>query len=321
MVLRSCLSLLFIAFPCILISTISKFSYHKSQRRSFRSVSASTMILLIFVPILFLPILALSEKDSTVEIHEASELEDLKLKVSDLEFIIHKNNNILMSKVTQLAENSRQIKGMEVKIESLKNTIQKMKNSSGDASYSEVRMRNMEEEVGHLWAALRKNNFNIHILGLNARENEEKLIALISKVRKMESVISEQWVQIQQVEQALLLIKKRVQKISMGKNNVKSTVSRFIADLQKHHLPKALDWLGLSAYTKRNATFRFKAMLYLKKIISKVRDFHHEVQYSIKHAMKNNGSTANLVNDEFIFFLASALIISPMLIAFQLITG
>lgn len=43
------------------------------------------------------------------------------------EFIIHKNNNILMSKVTQLAENSRQIKGMEVKIESLKNTIQKMK--------------------------------------------------------------------------------------------------------------------------------------------------------------------------------------------------
>lgn len=43
------------------------------------------------------------------------------------ESIVHKNNNILMSKITQIAESTRQIQEMEVKIESLKNNIEKMK--------------------------------------------------------------------------------------------------------------------------------------------------------------------------------------------------
>ncbi|XP_058100579.1 uncharacterized protein LOC131245262 isoform X2 [Magnolia sinica] len=165
-----------------------------------------TTAFLISVPILSSTVLALSDhqsfcRDPTDNV--ICQLEEMKQKVSRLESILEVNMKSLNAKDVYLEEKEKLIEEMTHKIHFLQNAMVDIKKSLGDSSYYEERVRLLEDEVRLLWAESRKNNFNIHVLDANARDAEEKLEELTSQVEKMGSIVTEQWIQIQQLEQAL----------------------------------------------------------------------------------------------------------------------
>ncbi|CAL8996823.1 unnamed protein product, partial [Prunus brigantina] len=68
---------------------------------------------------------------------------------------------------------------------------------------TDVRLNALEEEVRLLWAASRKYNFNVHVLESKAQDAEDRLETVASQAQKMADIVTEQWIQIQRLEQAL----------------------------------------------------------------------------------------------------------------------
>ncbi|CAL8155480.1 unnamed protein product [Prunus armeniaca] len=72
-----------------------------------------------------------------------------------------------------------------------------------DSLANDERLNALEGEVRLLWAASRKYNFNLHVLESKAQDAEDRLETVASQSQKMADIVTEQWIQIQRLGQAL----------------------------------------------------------------------------------------------------------------------
>ncbi|KAJ9566474.1 hypothetical protein OSB04_002440 [Centaurea solstitialis] len=141
--------------------------------------------------------MATISQSSTDLIHEIREAE---LKVVRLEFILEESIIIVDSKNLYIKEREKLVEEMTDEVDHLQSAVLTMKNDSSSAN---ERFHRLEEEVRLLWAAARRNNFELHTLESKAQDAESRLEITKSRVEKMASVVTEQWIQIQHLEQAL----------------------------------------------------------------------------------------------------------------------
>ncbi|XP_043687911.1 uncharacterized protein LOC122639147 isoform X2 [Telopea speciosissima] len=222
------------------------------------------------------------------------ELQQMKLKIAHMESVLEESVENLNAKSLHLKEQEKLIEEMKHKIHSLQTALISMK---GDSSFAEEKINALEEKVQLLWDASRKNNFNMHILETKARDAEKRLEVVSSQVEKMTDIVTEQWIQIQQLEQALLIATRN---LKAQKANYRCT---FLKVLGQYSFVRES---FLSSYTSQ-------ALHQLKKTISAAKIYHHELQGFVKQEMERNEFTAVLANKEVIFFVASALIIFPIM--------
>ncbi|KAG0493965.1 hypothetical protein HPP92_004959 [Vanilla planifolia] len=265
-------------------------------------------------------ILALSELHHIPANIDTSELEEMKFQLAKLELILEESRASLDSKTLQLEESNKMIEEMDKKIESLQKTLNDAKVQNGGSSFLDERFKTMEDEVQQLWDVSRRYNFHIHISEFKVLEAEKRMDAVYSEVEKMEGVINEQWIQVQQLEQSLQMTKvmtSRAKKKASSVNHGKSQLAecpmlkftRSLGRPSQSHLVRLPDSFFLGDSISRS--FLLKTVKQFKRIMSAARKQHHELQYSIKLAMEMNEYTAPLANEELIFFLASALVVFP----------
>ncbi|RWR89600.1 Glycosyl transferase, family 35 [Cinnamomum micranthum f. kanehirae] len=247
------------------------------------------------------------------------ELQEMKMKIARLESTLEESTGNLNAKASYLEEKEKQIEEMTHMIQLLENVLVNNKKLQVDSSSSKERINGLEEEVRNLWAASRKTNFDIHILESKTRDAEEKIEELTSRVEQVENIVTEQWIQIRQLEQALQITEMRTLKAHAAADSTRCIFLKFIKGFNADHLQKAFvldpDLLSrdfvLSPYLSR-------ASQQFKRYGSAARKYHHELQGSVKQFMDRNEFTAALANEEVVFFLASAIIIFPLMTAWIL---
>ncbi|KAG8365509.1 hypothetical protein BUALT_Bualt18G0112400 [Buddleja alternifolia] len=138
------------------------------------------------------------------------QLEEAKLKIARLESILGERTGEINAKSEYLRECEKKNEELTVEIDRLKAVF-----SSFEYDYprANLKLSALEEEVRLLWAASRKNNFEIYGLEYKALDAERRLKEATSKVEEMAEIVSEQWIQIQQLEQAVHMAEVRTSKV------------------------------------------------------------------------------------------------------------
>ncbi|KAL6553262.1 hypothetical protein OROGR_007104 [Orobanche gracilis] len=240
----------------------------------------------------------------------AREVEEANLKLIRLESILHERTAEVDAKTRQLRDCEKKIDELTAEINRLKTAVSSFEH---DYSRADLRLSALEEEVRLLWAASRKHNFEIYALKYGALDAESRLKEVTSQVEEMSEIVSEQWIQIQQLEQALHMAEKRTSKI---RNELwrRCPFVKFFVTLFSDRL-ETLKGI-LNPYVPRDGTvlvfFKSKAL----RTFRAARHYHHKV--FIWHAMQNNELTAALAHQELVFFVASALVAFPLMSACML---
>ncbi|XP_038894494.1 uncharacterized protein LOC120083049 isoform X2 [Benincasa hispida] len=285
---------------------------------------AACAIKTIFLfPAIFSPLFVVSEIASPGRSGNdgfINELLEIKLRISHLESVLEESKQNLTEKSSELKAQEKLIEAMSHKVQSLESALSDMKKktSSDDESIAVL-----EDEVRRLWAESRKNNFDIHILKAKVQEAEEKLEEVTSQVEKKSSIVSEQWIQIRHLEQALEMSKIQALKVRRQVALTRCTFLKlantcFVKQLQKdlqtlnHHLFNKVPTLS-SRVTG--------AIHHLQRVYEEAKKYHHELQRLIKQEMERNEYAAYLANKEFIFFLASALVTFPIFGAWMFLSS
>ncbi|KAH0878739.1 hypothetical protein HID58_066133 [Brassica napus] len=180
------------------------------------------------------------------------------------------------------------------------------------------RISELEEEIKLLWAALRTANFELHVLEDKARDAERQVKATAFEVKQviyslvfdfwgggfkrsswlwllgMTEVVTEQWIQVQHLEQ--------MKEFNNRRNRVPSrcTLLKLMSDIR---------WEVKNALSQ------------LRSLWAAVTKYHHQLQGFIKHEMERNQITSALANSEVVFFMASALIAFPVFGAWILLSA
>ncbi|XVF87433.1 hypothetical protein PTKIN_Ptkin18bG0119800 [Pterospermum kingtungense] len=245
------------------------------------------------------------------------ELHHTKLKISRLESVLEETIESINAKTLHLKEREKLLQDMDNKITYLQSALSSLKDES---LLVDERVKALEEEVHRLWAVLRKNNFEFHVLESKAEDAEDRLEVVSSRVEKMAEVVTEQWIQIQHLEQALQIAEMRALQ-ARRQRYMRCTFLKFTRDLSERHLPKMLGALDSYSWVKVSAIkyYMYQALQQLRRFYSATKEYHHELQGFIKQEMRRNEFTAAFVNDELVFFLASALITFPILSAWMVL--
>ncbi|CAN0853178.1 hypothetical protein LINGRAHAP2_LOCUS5551 [Linum grandiflorum] len=170
---------------------------------------------------------------------------------------------------------------------------------------------------------LRRNNFDIHVLKTRAAESEERLDKLASHAEKITDVVSERWIQIQQFEQALQLVEMRLIKAKRVARYSRCTFLKFMDDLHGRYIQRTLRSLNQWLLGDASAMRPYVSYIVeqLKRFFATVKESHFEVQSLIKQIMEDYELTASIANSEVVFFMASALIVFPVMSAWLLLSS
>ncbi|XP_077228989.1 myosin heavy chain-like protein isoform X2 [Tasmannia lanceolata] len=212
------------------------------------------------------------------------QLEETKLKISRFESILEENTKNLNMKALDLEAKEKLTVDMAHKIEFLQNALLDIKQLVGGSSDLKERVEELEEEVRHLWDVSRKNNFKLHILEARASDAEDKLEAVASEVEQMENIVTEQWIQIRQLEQALQLTQVRMLRALRKAESDKFILLKFIKDFHGGHLQKIIGVLDANLFgddfVLRPYLSQFSHQF--KRIMSAAQKYHHEVSIPAK---------------------------------------
>ncbi|XP_020551316.1 uncharacterized protein LOC105167885 isoform X2 [Sesamum indicum] len=140
----------------------------------------------------------------------ACEVQEAKRKIARLESILEERIEEINAKSRYFGECEKKIGELTTEIGRLKTTLSSVEH---DYSRANEKLSALEEEVRLLWAASRKNNFEIHRLEHKALDAERRLKEISLQVGERTEIVSEQWIQIQQLEQALHMTEMRTSKI------------------------------------------------------------------------------------------------------------
>ncbi|EXC30570.1 hypothetical protein L484_015062 [Morus notabilis] len=190
---------------------------------------------------------SLSQASVTSENDCFRKLQELKLKIAHLELKFDETIRNLNEKELQIEEQEKLIQQMSNEIHLLQSSVLSLKSElQRDSSGANERLNALEEEVRLLWAAARKNNFDIHVLKSKAQDAEDKLETVASQAEKMADIVTEHWIQIQRLEQAL---------------HITQLIDRLFGD----HPQKVLG--VLDSFT-----------LQLKRVFAVATEYHHELE-------------------------------------------
>lgn len=226
------------------------------------------------------------------------ELQEVKLKIAWLESVLDQWIGTLEAKRIYLDEREKQIEEMAHQIRDLQSDLSSFK---GGPSYVEERVIALEEEVRQLWAASRNNNFELHSYKIKAQDAEAKVEEVTSRVEKISDIVTEQWIQIQQLEQALKVIEMR----SLGtRRQVRCSFFKILEPC-------------LFGKESTLASYLSRALYKMKGNFATAKKYHHQLQGHIKQKMETYELTAALANEELVFFMASAVIVFPVMVAWM----
>ncbi|XP_064940398.1 uncharacterized protein LOC103999326 isoform X2 [Musa acuminata AAA Group] len=178
-----------------------------------RSGSARSIVLLASSAVLLTAILGISDTSPSGSGALISEMEDLRLKTARLESILEESMETINSKEVHLEEKYKLIGEMEEKIQLLQNALHEIKGSVSDLLKAEDRISALEEEVQLLLEQSMKNENNIQTLESSADDASQKMEVTDYEIKKMDSLVTEQWIQIRQLEQAFQLTKMMTSKV------------------------------------------------------------------------------------------------------------
>ncbi|XP_021636946.2 uncharacterized protein LOC110632884 isoform X2 [Hevea brasiliensis] len=298
-------------------------SSHGQRSSRDETTTMAAIYLLILFPAIFLSsLLDLSSQDPQSIHHLLPQLHDAKLKVAQLESSLEEIIQKVKDRDLYLEEGEYRIQEMEKKINDLQSTLSNLKGGSLPLP-ADQKVNVLEEEIRVLWATSRKNNFDLHVLESKAREAEDRLQTVTSQVEKMADIVSEQWIQIQQFEQALQLREMSILKARRRARIPRCSFLKFINDLSGEYLPKSLGPLGSHLFGMESAfgSYISQTLHQLERFFSTVKESHHELQGFIKREMERHEFSARIANEELVFFVASALIIFPVLSAWMLLSS
>ncbi|CAL9014815.1 unnamed protein product [Prunus brigantina] len=266
-------------------------------------------------PALFSSLFALSQ--TTCSPHHINDNDDnsslcqlhqFQLKIDHLESVLAESIQNLTEKIDRIEEREKRIDDMAQKIHHLQSVLSTLK---GDSLATDERLKALEEEVRLLWAASRKYNFDLHVLESKAQDAEDRLETVASRAQKMADVVTEQWIQIQQLEQALHITQMRTMRVQ--RQLTRCIFLKFINNLSDDPLLKTLG-PNFKSYFSR-------ALHQFKRVFAEFKRSHHELQHFIKEKLKKNEFTAALANEELVFFMASALITFPVMSVWMLLSS
>ncbi|KAH7655677.1 hypothetical protein IHE45_18G027800 [Dioscorea alata] len=251
--------LLLTLLPLQLLSLASRL-LNKPLAQRFNA--ARSALLLVSIPILLSAIFAFPNAEPSKDIAFSSELEKLKLKIDHLESILQENARILNSKTHHLDEEKKLAEALELKINSLERSLDSLK-------------------VQLLWAESRGSNFDIHMLESKVIDAVKNLEAVASAADKLDNIVTEQWIQIQQLDQALQMAKIKVAKVhkkSASKfqikgKNIKDKISEgiFYPFQEAVGLPDSF-WLGNPV----SSSLISQLLDLVRRIMSTTKNFHYE---------------------------------------------
>ncbi|KAE9594967.1 hypothetical protein Lalb_Chr18g0059391 [Lupinus albus] len=246
--------------------------------------------------------------------HFTSQIHQINLKIAHLELVLEENNGKLKERQQYLEECEKRMNEMSENIYHLHSTLSTLK---ADSLNVEERFKAQEEEVQLLWSTLRRNNFDLHNLKSKAQDTEEKLEEITSRVEKMSAIVTEQWIQVQHLEQALHITKMRTlnaQRAGYSRCTFLKFINSILDDL------RAVESYIFGERTTVSSLISW-SMDQLKRCSSVTKKYHHQLQGFVKDLMKKSELTASLANDELVFFLASALITFPLLSAWMFLSS
>ncbi|CAI9087397.1 OLC1v1021454C1 [Oldenlandia corymbosa var. corymbosa] len=225
------------------------------------------------------------------------EIQESKLKLAQLETDLERS-------IQELNERSVRIKACEKKIEELDLLTNSLRSSlaslEADHSHVNEKVSNLEAELTLLWSTSRKKYFEIHTLECRLRDAEKRLNGTKAQVNEVTEIISEQWIQIQQLEQAVHMAEFRTMKVKRQLRAARCPFVRFIKNVVGDHFAM-LNWI-LDPYLYDGfATLESsisEAPICLRKTFSAVKHYHHQLQGYIKQYMLRNKVTAVLVHKE-----------------------
>ncbi|KAL7211761.1 hypothetical protein ACSBR2_014596 [Camellia fascicularis] len=252
--------------------------------------------------------------------HLICDFEDAKLKIARLEAILEETTQNINAKSLYLEESRKLVDEMTHEMDRLQSALSSLK---GESSRTNERLNQLEEEIRLLWATLRKTNFELHFLESKAQDAENRLELASSKVETMAAIITEQWIQIQQLEQALHIAEMRALKVKRQTRSTRCTFLKLVRNLFGNHLQKFMEMLDSFLFDKESAfgSYLSQVMHQLEKILSATKKYHHELQGFVKQEMEKNEFTAALAHKEVVFFVASALITFPIMSAWMLLSS
>ncbi|KAJ7968607.1 Alpha-1,4 glucan phosphorylase [Quillaja saponaria] len=299
--------------PCQLHSRACKLSLttkksHKTNNRKLlkpKPVGTSKMAAyraLFLLPAIFVIVFPLLETRLSAQPNNdlISELQQIKLKIAHLESVLEESIKSSNEKSLYLRQCEKRIEEMSNKIQNLQSTLSSIEIKS---LHTEGRLEALEEEVQLLWAASRKNNFDLHILESKAQDADDRLELLTSQVEQMADIVTEHWIQIQRLEQALQITKIRTMKSRRQVGSARCIFLKVSRVLDSFLFGEGVTWSS-----------RLSQCLHqLRRLFTAAKKYHHELQAVIKKEMERYEFTASLVNDELVFFLASALITFPLI--------
>ncbi|XWS19637.1 hypothetical protein CRYUN_Cryun31cG0032800 [Craigia yunnanensis] len=216
------------------------------------------------------------------------ELHDAKLKISRLESVIEERIQSINAKTLYLKEREKLFEDMEKKITYLQSALSSLKH---DLLLADERLKALEEEVHLLWAVSRKNNFEFHVLESKVQDAEDRLEVVTSQVEKISEVVTEQWIQIQHLEQAFLAEMRALQ--AQRQRNMRWTFLKFISGLSVRNLPKMFGVLDSYSLGKGSVLkYMSQALQQLRRFYSATKKYHHEFfsDLSGRHLPKMFGS-------------------------------
>ncbi|XP_016559816.1 uncharacterized protein LOC107859349 isoform X1 [Capsicum annuum] len=239
------------------------------------------------------------------------ELEKAKIKIARLESILDERMTKLNAKIQYIRETEKKIEDISIEIDNLTTALSKLQHHSS-------RINALEEKVQLLWDAARKNNFEIHELEFKAQDAEKRLEILTSQVEKMADIISEKWIQIRQLEQAVQMTEMRAPKVKRQLTFSKCPFVEFIKNLFGHHLETLKGILHpYGSYSAADPnSYWAQALHHLRGAFSSAKQYHYKLQRFVKQEMERNELPGALANEEVVFLVASALIVFPIYIAF-----
>ncbi|KAL0695603.1 hypothetical protein Bca4012_062783 [Brassica carinata] len=248
----------------------------------------------LFLAIIVSPLFVFSSENQQIgsDQHLLNDPDAAKLRISQLEAVLELTTQKVDANTLYLKEREKLIQDAESQILNLHASYSF---ESGLALVQE-RISELEEEVKLLWAALRTANFELHVLEDKARDAEGQVKATAFQVEQMTEVVTEQWIQVQHLEQ--------MKEFNNRRNHVptRCTLLKLMSDIR---------------WEVKNASLFVQSCLtqplsQLRSLWAAVTKYHHQLQGFIKHEMERNEITAALANSEVVFFMASALITFPV---------
>ncbi|EOA38407.1 hypothetical protein CARUB_v10009976mg [Capsella rubella] len=270
----------------------------------------------LFLAIIVSPLCVYSSEIQKISSNQnlVNDLDAAKLRISQLEAVLEATIKKVDGKTLYLKDRDKLIQDAESQIQSLQSAS--YSDESG-LTLVQKRISELEEEVKKLWDALRTTNFELHVLEDKARDAEGKVKAKALEVEQMVEVVTEQWIQVQHLEQMREFNNRRHHTPS------RCTFLKLMNDIQRH-LPKfheSLDihWKGKKVFSVQS--YLTQAQSRLKNLWEAITKYHHQLQGFIKYEMEKTEITAALANREVVFFMASAVITFPVFGAWILLSS